>query len=284
MAGAWEISGRVALITGGARGIGLDTARRAARDGMRVALVDIDGELAAREAESIGVDRAVGIAADVTDRDAVERAVAETVARFGGVDALIANAGVSPPPASMLNVDEAEFARTVEIDLHGVWNTVRAGLPEIVERRGYVLVVASIYAAINGVLAAPYAISKAGVEQLGRALRVELAPHGASAGVAYFGFIDTALVRDAFSQPAHAALRAAIPGWVTRPVPVGRAGAAMLRGIERRSARVSAPWWVAWLLALRGLIGPLDRRLARDARVASAIALAEADGKASAER
>lgn len=284
MSARWEITGRVALVTGGARGIGLDTARRAARAGMRVAIADLDGDLAAREAESIGDDRAIGIGADVTDRDAVDRAVATTVERFGGLDVLVANAGVAPPPASMLVVDAAEFERTIAIDLHGVWNTVSAGLPQIVERRGYVLVVASIYAAINGVLAAPYAIAKAAVEQLGRTLRVELAPHGASAGVAYFGFIDTGLVRDAFAQPAHAALRTTIPRWVTNPIPVGRAGAEMLRGIERRAARVSAPWWVAWLLALRGLQGPFDRRLAGDPRVAEAIAVAESGTTAGAER
>jgi NAD(P)-dependent dehydrogenase (short-subunit alcohol dehydrogenase family) len=220
----WDIAGRVALITGAARGIGLDTGRRLAQRGMRVALVDIDGELAEREAEAIGTDRAIGLAADVTDAAAVTDAVTATEGRYGRLDAVVANAGISPPTGSMLTVDLEAFERTIAVDLHGVWNTVRASLPHVVERRGYVLVVASLYAAFNGVLAAPYAIAKAGVEQLGRALRVELAPHGASAGVAYFGFIDTEMVREAFSRPETEPLRDAFPAWLTRTVPVGRGG------------------------------------------------------------
>lgn len=283
---AWSIDGRVALITGGARGIGLDTARRLAGRGMRVALVDVDGELAAREAEGIGDERAIGLTADVTDRVAVAEAVETAVKRFGGLDVVIANAGVSPPTETIRSGDPGAFERTIEIDLHGVWHTVRAALPHVVERQGYVLVVASLYAAMTGVLSAPYAVAKAGVEQLGKALRVELAPHGASAGVAYFGFIDTPMVREAFSRPTVGTLREAFPAWVTKPIPVSRAGIAMARGVERRSARVSAPWWVAWTLALRGLMGPLDTRLARDPSVVAAIREAEAasGGSDSAQR
>jgi NAD(P)-dependent dehydrogenase (short-subunit alcohol dehydrogenase family) len=174
----WDIAGRVALITGGGRGIGLDTARRLAQRGMRVALLDLDGEAVEREAEALGADRAIGLAADVTDRDGVERAVGAVRERFGRLDVAVANAGIAPPTGSMLTVDSEAFDRTVAVDLHGVWNTVRAALPHVVEQRGYALVVASLYAAFNGVLAAPYAISKAGVEQLGRALRVERPPPG----------------------------------------------------------------------------------------------------------
>src|SRR6478609_2774589 len=81
--------------------------------------------------------------------------------------------------------------------LMGVYRTVEAALPEIVRRRGHVVVISSIYAFTNGAGAVPYAMSKAAVEQFGRALRTELAQHGASASVAYFGFIDTELLRRA---------------------------------------------------------------------------------------
>jgi NAD(P)-dependent dehydrogenase (short-subunit alcohol dehydrogenase family) len=118
-------------------------------------------------------------------------------------------------------------------------------------------------------------MSKAAIEQLGRALRVELRPHGATAGVAYFGFIDTGLVERAFAQPAVAALRDVLPAFYTRPIPVERAADAIVRGVERRSARVVAPRWLHPLLAARGLLGPLDERLARDERMQEAIRLAE---------
>jgi hypothetical protein len=120
-------------------------------------------------------------------------------------------------------------------------------------------------------------VSKAAVEALGRALRVELAPHGASAGVAYFGFIDTAMVREAFARPVIQELLPALPAVLRRPAPVGRAGEAIVRGIERRSARVAVPGWVAALLALRGLLPGLDRRLLDDEHVLAAIARAEGE-------
>jgi NAD(P)-dependent dehydrogenase (short-subunit alcohol dehydrogenase family) len=149
----------------------------------------------------------------------MEAAVAETVDRFGGLDVAVANAGIAPPPRPMSAVDPDAFERTVEVDLLGVWRTVRPALPQVIERRGHLVVVASVYAFMNGVMATPYAVSKAGVEQLGRALRAELSVHGASASVAYFGFIDTQMVRDAFTDPAAARaeelFRASSPGACT---------------------------------------------------------------------
>jgi NAD(P)-dependent dehydrogenase (short-subunit alcohol dehydrogenase family) len=118
-------------------------------------------------------------------------------------------------------------------------------------------------------------MSKAAVEQLGRALRVELAPHGATASVAYFGFVETDLVRQAFAPPAVDLLREALPGWLTNPIPVERAARAAVKGIERRSARITEPRWVPAMLALRGVLGALDGRLAADEKVHEAIALAE---------
>jgi hypothetical protein len=93
-----------------------------------------------------------------------------------------------------------------------VFHTLKATVAYVVERRGYLLLNASMYAFMNGALASAYAVSKAGVEQLGRALRTELRPHGATAGVPYFGFIDTALVERTFSQPGADRLREALPG------------------------------------------------------------------------
>ena len=140
------------------------------------------------------------------------------------------------------------------------------------------LVVASVYAFANGVLASPYAVSKAGVEALGRALRAELGPHGATAGVAYFGFIDTKLVRDAFEDPITQGLREGLPGFISRPLPVGRAGAAVVRGLERRSARVMVPRWVPAMQVMRGLLPfTLDRRMGDDERLRAALAAADAE-------
>jgi NAD(P)-dependent dehydrogenase (short-subunit alcohol dehydrogenase family) len=271
---ALDVAGRVVLVTGGARGIGLDTARRLVARGARLALLDIDGAEAESAASRLG-GGAIADAVDVTDAEALAVAVRRVVDGLGGIDVVIANAGIEPPAATMLSVDRDQFDRVLAVNLHGVWNTVKATLPHVVARRGHVVLVASAYAFMNGTMAAPYAASKAAVEQLGRALRTELAPHGASAGVAYFGFVDTALVRRAFASETVSAVRQALPGWLTRPVEVGRAGEAIARGVERRAPRMTAPGWVAPALVLRGVIAGLDGVLGRDRRMHEAIRLAE---------
>src|SRR5262249_4082166 len=161
-----------------------------------------------------------------------------------GIDVVVANAGIAPPSDTVLTIDPAEFERTVDIDLLGVWRTVRATLPALIERQGHVLVVASIYSFFNGAMNASYAASKAGIEQLTRALRVELAPHGATAGLAYLGFIETDLAADAFAQAHVAQARKAAPAFFTNPMPAERVARAVIDGIERRAAQVGAPSWV----------------------------------------
>jgi NAD(P)-dependent dehydrogenase (short-subunit alcohol dehydrogenase family) len=274
---ALDVAERVVLITGGARGIGLESARRLAARGARIALLDVDSAEAERAASGIG-PVAEAYRVDVTDATGLAAVVESVVERFGGIDVVIANAGIEPPAATMLSVDKAQFDRVLEVNLHGVWNTVKATLPHVVERRGHFLLMASIYAFMNGGMVASYAASKAAVEQLGRALRTELAPHGATAGVAYFSFIDTDLVRRSFASEALAAARRALPGWVTSPIDVGRAGDAIARGVARRSARVTLPEWVAPAMFLRGTMAAMDGTLGHDRHLREAIRLAEDSG------
>ena len=205
----------------------------------------------------------------MTDRAAIASAVDQATEQFGGLDIVVANAGVAPPAGSILSVDEDVFERVVEIDLLGVYRTVRAGLPQIADRGGHVVVVASIYAFVNGVSAASYAISKAGVEQLGRALRAELSLHGASASVAYFGFIDTTMVHETIDEdPLGLRLLELVPSFLRKRLPPSAAGEAIARGIERRAPRIIAPRRWAALQVLRGVLNPLlDPRLERDPKL-----------------
>jgi NAD(P)-dependent dehydrogenase (short-subunit alcohol dehydrogenase family) len=272
--GRYELSGKVALVTGGARGIGLATARALHARGASVAIVDLQREAAEDAAAGIDGTRALGLEADVTDEDAVAEAVEAAAERFGGLDVVVANAGIASRVMTARAIDPAVFERVVDVNLLGVWRTVRTALPQVIERRGHIVVVSSIYAFSNGAGAVPYAIAKAGVEQLGRALRVELVRHGASASVAYFGFIDTEMVRESIDRdPLADRMLASMPRVLTKRLPPAAAGEAIAAGIERRAPRIIVPRrWVV-MSALRGLLNPLiDARYERDAEIQSLVA------------
>lgn len=275
---SYNLQGKVALVTGSARGIGFETARKLSSKGASVALLDLDKAATEAAAAEIGPD-ALAIAADVTDRKAMDKAVATVVKNFGGLDVVMANAGVAPPSTTMRTIDPDAFERTLEIDLFGVWRSVRPALPQIVERQGHVVVVSSIYAWANGTLNAPYAIAKAGVEAMGRALRAELSIHGASATVAHFGFINTRMVQDAFEDELVGAnIDALFPKLLLRRLKPSYAAAAVVKGIENRSPRVIVPpWWKAWFWA-RGVANPiLDAAMLKDERMTAMLRAADAD-------
>ena len=268
----FDLNGKVALVTGAARGIGFETARQMHMRGASVAVLDLDAGQATEAAERIG-PRAIGIGADVTDEGAMMASVAEVVEKLGGVDVAVANAGIAQANfATARGISGEEWARVFEVDMLGVWRTVRAALPQIVERRGQMVVVSSVYAFANGFGNTPYAVAKAGVESLGRALRVELAPHGASATVAYFGWVDTKLVQDAFAQPTADRVKDLSPDFLLKRITPAEAGAGLVRGIEERAPRVFVPKWWRYISALRGIVNPLlDRRMAKDAKTAALI-------------
>src|SRR5918998_1196582 len=255
----YDLAGKTALITGGARGIGFATARAAASRGANVAVVDLDRDAAERAASEIHDTKALGLAADVTDRGALQQAVAQTVERFDGLDVVVANAGLAPRGATMRAMSTESFERVLDVNLMGVYRTVDVALPEIVRRKGHIVVIASIYAFMNGAGAVPYAMSKAGVEQLGRALRTELAPHGASASVAYFGFIDTELVHRIIDQdPLADVMLGEMPKPLRKRLQPAVAGEAIAQGIERRRPRIIRPRRWTLLSLARGVFNPLS--------------------------
>jgi NAD(P)-dependent dehydrogenase (short-subunit alcohol dehydrogenase family) len=263
---SYSVQDKVALVTGAARGIGFETARHLYQRGARVVLIDLDPDATASAARELG-GRAIGIGADVTDAHAMQEAVAETIQRFGRLDIVIANAGIAPAPATSHAMDPHEFERVINVNLLGVYRTVHPALPHVIANGGHVVVIASIYAFVNGVLMAPYAMSKAGVEQYGRALRGELAQHGASASVAYFGFIDTAMVQG-LTTPVAQRFQDTFPRFLRKKLAPSAAGQAIVNGIERRAARIIAPKRWTILSVLRGVLNPLlDRHTERNTTI-----------------
>lgn len=244
-----ELSGRRVLITGAARGIGAATAKRLHQRGARLVLAGIEPDVLARTAADCG--DALAVVCDVRDREQVDAAVEAAVEHLGGLDVVVANAGVAAQ-LPLVDGDPDVFERTIEVNLLGVYYTLRAAGAHIAHPRGYALAISSLAAAVHPPLLGAYSASKAGVEALADSLRIELAPSGARVGVAYFAELDTDMVRQGFGTAA--AKRMGESRWGGRRVAPVQAGVdAIERGIARRSRRVVAPRWVAAVLPTRML-------------------------------
>src|SRR5207248_1606160 len=163
-------------------------------------------EQEALEAVAAECGGTVAVPCDVRSRDEVEAAVAAAVDHLGGLDVVIANAGV----AAQLPINGGDpeiFERTIAVNLIGVYYTLRAAAPHISHPGGYALAISSLAAAVHPPLLGAYSASKAGVEALGDVLRMELAHTGARVGVAYFAELDTDMTSRGFGTEAAAKIR-----------------------------------------------------------------------------
>ena len=258
-----SVQDKVVFITGAGRGIGAEVARRLHNKGAKLVLTDLgEAELKSIAAELGGDGRVLTVVADVRDLQAMQAAADQAVEKFGGIDVVVANAGIASY-GSVLTVDPEAVKRVIDVNLMGVFYTVRATLPSIIDRRGYVLIVSSLaaYAAAPGMV--PYDMSKAGVEHLAHALRLEVAHQGVTVGSAHMSWIDTALVRDTKGDlPAFDELLSKLPPPLNRTTSVNKCAAAFVKGIEGRKTRVYCPGWVA---AMRWLKPVLSTRIGESA-------------------
>jgi NAD(P)-dependent dehydrogenase (short-subunit alcohol dehydrogenase family) len=260
------------LITGAARGIGAALAERLHQRGARVALAGLEPELLADVASRCG--DASWHECDVANREAIERTVEDAVAALGGLDVVVANAGIAAQ-MPIVGGDPEVMDRTWQVNVFGVYNTLRAAGPHISHPAGYALPVASVAAAVHVPLLGAYSASKAAVEALGNTMRVELRPYGAKVGVAYFAELDTDMTKRGFGTEAAAKLQSSI-GAAGRVAPLSVGIDALERGIAKRSRRVVAPRWAAPVLPLRMAVQPLiDRVTQQKLREALEIARAE---------
>jgi NAD(P)-dependent dehydrogenase (short-subunit alcohol dehydrogenase family) len=249
-----SVDSQVVFITGGAHGIGADVARRLHRKGAKLVLTDLDEAELAAIAADLGDDRVATAVADVRDLGAMQAAAEQAVRRFGGIDVVLANAGIASY-GSVLGVDPKAFKQVIDVNLIGVFHTLRATLPAITERRGYVLIVSSLaaFAAAPGM--APYDASKAGVEHLANAVRCEVAHQGVAVGAAHMSWVDTALVRDTKTDlTTFAELLTSLPWPLNKTTSVDDCAAAFVKGIEHRRTRVYCPRWVRWFRWLKPVL------------------------------
>ena len=252
-----SVRGKVVFITGGAAGVGAEVAKRLHGKGAKLVLTDVDAAALDATAAALGQD-VLTVVADVRDLSAMQAAADAAVARFGGIDVVLANAGIASY-GSVLQVDPEAFKRLLDINVLGVFHTVRATLPSVIERRGYVLIVSSLaaYAAAPGL--APYNASKAAVEQFANALRLEVGYRGVDVGSAHMSWIDTAMVRDTKADlSTFAEMLTKLPWPLSVTTSIDKCGAAFVAGIEGRKNRVFCPSWVG---AVRWLKPVLSTRL-----------------------
>lgn len=221
-----DLAGRVAVVTGGANGIGLATARRLAASGAAVALWDQAADAGERAAASLAASgyAVAFMAVDVAERDQVERAVQDTISRFGGIDILINNAGITRDAqlvkvtegAAIAGMTEADFDAVIAVNLKGVFTCTQAIVPFMIARGGGRIVNASSVVAHDGNFGQTnYVASKAGVVGMTQVWARELGKRGITVNAIAPGFIGTEMTA---RMPAAALDR------MTSRTPLGRMG------------------------------------------------------------
>ncbi|MCW1957190.1 MAG: SDR family NAD(P)-dependent oxidoreductase, partial [Mycobacterium sp.] len=268
----YDLRDKVVLITGGTGGIGSATAQELLRRGAKVAIADLDPQTPQIGA-AMSSASAMGVVADVRDRESLDAAVDAAVARFGRLDVAIANAGILARTGTLRTTPASSVESLLAVNVTGVVNTVQAAMDQVIAQRGQIALISSVFAFANGMGTIPYAMTKAAVEQLGRGLRVELADHGVSTLVAYFSMVHTAMITQGVDgDPLADRLLATMPQTMLKRIAPEAAATAIVEGLARRSPTVFAPARWKPLSALRGLVNPmLDSRMSRDRRTQDAL-------------
>ncbi len=243
---------KVAIITGAARGIGAGVAKALAGQGYKVALVGLEGELLRRNAKAIG-EGAIAFEVDVTDRVSMGSAFEGTRERFGSIDVVVSNAGISNFDL-LRTMSPDHFRRVMAVNVEGTFNAIQVSLPHLMESKGYFLGVASMAAASAPPGMAAYGASKGATENLCNTLRAEVAHLGIEVGVAYFGWLDTDLVRTGDQHSAFAYVRQHLPRPLRAIAPLQMAVDAIVGGVAKRKRIVLAPGWLRLALALRWFV------------------------------
>ena len=211
-------NGRTAIVTGAARGIGLAIARRLTRDGLRVAIADVDVETAQREADALQAAGAEALAvhADVTDQAGVEAMVGTVLERWGHLDVLVNNAGIAGRSAPVQDLSPEDWQQVIAVDLTGVFLCCQAAVRAMLPRAsGRIVNIASIAGKEGNPNLAPYSAAKAGVIGLTKALGKELAQSGILVNAVTPAVIETDILRQVSEEMVQ---------YMVGRIPMGRVG------------------------------------------------------------
>jgi NAD(P)-dependent dehydrogenase (short-subunit alcohol dehydrogenase family) len=259
-----KIEDAIILVTGAGQGIGRALVTEILRRGGRPIAVEFNPAFEAGLTEQIRGNGAVHIA-DVRDAAQMTAIAEQTIRDFGGIDIVIANAGIERV-APTVDMPPELFEVVLDTNIQGVYRTLQPALASVISRKGHVLAISSIAALIPFPMATAYSTSKAAVDMMMRVLRMELTGTGATAGAAYFGFVQTDMADRIFSDAYVSKTVDSLPcrPLGIKPLPsADQVATKILDGIHQRRARVYAPWMVRVTFALRGLYPNLDGVLAR---------------------
>ena len=246
------LKGLVVLITGAASGIGAATALEVLSNGGIPVLVDCDEQPLVRMAQQCG-ENTLFFVADVTELSAMLDVVAQTLSVHRRIDVVFANAGVAAF-GPVAYVDPQAWQRCVEVNIFGVFNTVRSALPALLRQQGYVLINASVSSFAHPPAMSAYAASKSAVEAMGNVLRLELQSHGVAVGVMYAGWVRTPLVEEGSLHPGFVRLRATMPSFLNKETSAQDTACAIVRAMSKRQRSLFIPAWLRILFALRSLL------------------------------
>lgn len=266
-----DLGGRVIVITGSTGGLGRAAAQALRDRGAKLALFDLDINAAkAQAAELGGTDVAQGWAADVCSMESLESAMAAAAQHFGGIDVVIANAGVGYTEP-METMTSRSFERTIDVNLNGVWRTFKVALPYVQKRKGYMLAVSSMAAFVNAPLNAHYAASKAGVLAMCNSLRLEVKHLGVGVGTLHPTFFKTPMMDALMGNVCSEFVFNNYKG-IWKFVELEKVIAGLVGAITERRDIVTVPKSNALVARATGLIRPLIEKIGfSEDRIAVAI-------------
>lgn len=267
----YDLNNRVIAITGSTGGLGRAAAQALRARGAKLALLDLDLEVVKAQATELGgPEVAAGWFANVCSLESLEIALGQAAEHFGGIDVVVANAGIGVPDASAA-MDPRLFDRTIDINLNGVWRSFRAALPHVKTRQGYLLAISSMAAFVHSPLNAHYTASKAGVWAMCNSLRLELKPLGVGVGTFHPTFFKTPMM-DAAIEGACSKLVWNKHQGIWKFVELDEVVSQLVACIEQRRDLVTVPKQNALVALAPGLMRRLIEKIGFDEqRVAEAV-------------
>lgn len=279
MMSRYNLQQRVVVITGATGGLGRGLAHALRAKGARLALLDIDLAKAQALAHELG-DEQVARAwqADVRSHANLEQVMNEAARHFGGIDVVIANAGITQI-SPMVGTSPEAFERVIDINLTGVWRTLRTALPHVQQRRGYLMAISSMAAFVHSPLQSHYTASKAGVWAMCNSIRLEVRHLGVDVGTVHPTFFNTPMMAEVHADAAGAKLWGGNKGGIWKMITVDDVVRSVVDGIEERKEAVVVPRQNILIAKAPGLFRKLAERLGfKQADVVEAIRLAELNG------